>query len=277
MKRAIGFGIWAVVAATLCMPNLVMFAQNAGSGQKSADDLSSSFRCPEDYPSAAAKMAALNEFIRDYTAQFPNKTVRDLLVYRYHLLVSHSCVQTLRYMLAHVSPTAELVRFDGKDYGPKTEEFDPTGKVWTIFFKAKSELSQPDEELIFNFYGWNPPTSPSSIAQAWLNRGDNVHTIWKFEAPDGVTKSPAYFFVSVTTYPGQPFGYVNVTKISSIGPDGTYAVTFSKKIAGKDASEFEKNVRAWILSEEGRAASKAIGYVGVDSSWEKYLVGQSKN
>jgi hypothetical protein len=277
MKRVLAFGIWAVVAAILCMPNLLMFAQSAGSGQKSVDDLSSSFRCPEDYPSAAAKMAALNEFIREYTARFPNKTVRDLLMYRYHLLVLHSCVHTLRYMLAHVSPTAEMIRFDGKDYGPKTEGFDPTNKVWTIFFKEDGKLSQPDEELIFNFYGWNPPTSPSSIASAWLDRGDNVHTIWKFEAPDDLTKSPAYFFVSATTYPGQLFGYVNITKITSAGPNGAYAVTFSKKITGRDASQFDKNVRAWILSEEGKTASKAIGYVGVDSSWERYLAGQPKN
>lgn len=270
-KPMLSLTIFVFAALSIRPANLMAATSVVSPNQQNPDDISSSFQCPENYPSNAAKQTALSEFIREYAARFPHQTVHDMMVYRYHLLVSHSCVQTLRYMLAHVSPTAEMLRFNDQDYGPKAEEFDPTSKVWTVYFKEDgAPQEQPNKELIFNFYGWDPPISPHSIVQAWLNRGDNVHTIWKFEAPDDITKDPAYIVVSETIYPSQPFGYINLTKISSIGT-GAYAVTFSKKVIGSDSAEIEKNIKIWLLSEEGRTTSRAIGYVGTDAIWQAYL------
>src|SRR5579863_10041397 len=59
-------------------------AAQAGSAEGShTTDLSSSFQCPEDYPSNEAKQSALQSFMQAYAAQFPNGTVHDLMLYRY--------------------------------------------------------------------------------------------------------------------------------------------------------------------------------------------------
>jgi hypothetical protein len=246
-------------------------AEGGNPQDHNATDLSSSFRCPEDYPSIEAKQSALRDFMQAYAAKFPNNTVRDLLLYRYRLLVAHSCTQTLQYILAHVSPMTEMIRFLNQDYGPKTEQFNPVTKVWSVLYVKNGK--QPDlaeEELIFNFYGWTPSTSPESVAQAFLNRRDNVQILFWFKAPDDITKSLAYFICSETTYAGQPYGYANISKITSVG-DGAYTVTFSKKVSSTSSADVEHEVKSWVLSEEGRAIAPAIGRVGVDAAWREHL------
>jgi hypothetical protein len=230
--------------------------------------LSRSFRCPEDYPSDEAKRAAVKGFMQAYAATFPNNNVRDMLLFRYRLLVAHSCVQTLKSMLADVSPLSEMLSMEKRDYGPRTEEFDPETKVWTVHFRRDGDPPAfAEEELIFNFYGWKPATSPEAIAQRFINRRDNLRILGKYAAPDDVTKATAYFIVSETLYPGEPDGYVNISKISSVGT-GAYTVTFSKKISGTNVEEKGK---AWFLSEEGQTISRAIDHVGVDPLWEEHF------
>ena len=234
-------------------------------------DLSTTFQCPEDYPSVEAKQSALGNFLQAYAAQFPNATDHDVMLYRYRLLVAHSCNQTLEYMLAHLSPTTEMLRFQNQDYGPKTEEFDPTTKVWSVFYVKDGEKPNvAKEELIFNFYGWEPPTSPESIAKAFMNRSDAGKILGKFGAPDDITKSLAYFVTSETTYPDQPFAYVNISKITSAG-GSAYTVTFAKKVYSTTSAEVDEKVRSWVLSEDGRVTFLAIGRVGVGAGWQEHL------
>jgi len=174
-------------------------------------------------------------------------------------------------MLGHVSPVTEMLRFQNRDYGPKTEEFDATTKIWTVYYMENGE--RPDlaeEELILNFYGWEPPRSPESIAEAFINRSDNVRTLWKFKAPDDLTKAVAYFFLSESAYPKQLYAYANISKITSAGRSA-YSVTFSKKISGTSAADVDHKVRSWLLSEECRVTTIAIGRVGVDASWQEHL------
>ena len=193
------------------------------------------------------------------------------MIFRYRLLVEHSCIQTLKSMLADVSPISEMLRLEDHDFGTKTEEFDPHPKVWTVYFRKDGEPSSlSDEDLIFNFYGWNPSTSPEGIAQALLKPRENLNIIWKFEAPDDLTKAPAYFFISETQYPGEMFGYVNITKISSTG-GGAYAVTLDKKITGTSVVDIDKKCKAWLISEEGKASTTELGHVGVDPTWEQHF------
>jgi hypothetical protein len=260
--------VFVLVGLAIASPRLLA----TGTPQDASNsDLSSSFRCPEDYPSSEAKQAALKEFMRAYAAKFPDNNVRDLMVYRYRLLVAHSCIQALQSMLADVSPFSEMLSLQNRDYGPKTEEFDPATKVWTIYFRKDGEPpALSDQGLIFNFYGWKPATSPEAIAQAFVSRRDNVQILGKFQAPDDVTKAPAYFIVSETVYPGQTFGYVNISKITSVG-SGAYTVTFSKKIAGSTSADAAEKGKAWFLSDEGQKISHAIDRVGVDTAWEEYL------
>ena len=235
---------------------------------EAASALSRSFQCPESYSSDEKKNAALREFMQAYTAAFPNNNVRDLMLFRYRLLVAHTCTQTLKSMLASVSPVSEMLSIQGSNYGPRTEEFNPKTRVWTVRFRADGEpLATTEKELIFNFYGWGSGPTAKAIAEAFVSRRDNVHVLGNFEAPDDITKAPAYFIVSETLYPGESDGYVNISKVSSVG-DGAYTVTFSKKISGTNV---EQSGRAWFLGEEGQGISRAISHVGVDPGWQQYL------
>lgn len=230
-----------------------------------------SFQCPEVFSSNEAKQAALQEFTRAYAGQFPNNNVRDMMLFRYRLLVAHSCVQTLKSMLAAVSPLSEMLRIEDGDFGPKTEEFDPKTKVLTIWFRKNGDPpGLSDEDLILNFYGWKPPTSPDAIASAFINPRENLHIVAKFKAPDDITREPAYFIVSQTLYPGETYGYINISKITSVG-SGTYTVTFDKRIAGTSPAKIEESGRAWLISARGKAISQAVGHVGVDPQWEEHF------
>ncbi len=250
-------------------------AQHVSSGgpenSKSLSDLSNSFQCPEIHSLTEAKQSAVTEFVQAYVAQYPNSTPRDIMLYRYRLLVGHSCFETLRSILAHINPTTEMLLFNNQDYGPKTEEFDPATKVWTVYYKKSREQEEvADEELILNFYGWEPATDSASIARAFIGRRDNIQILGKFQAPDDITKAPAYFIVSETVYPKQTYGYVNISKITSVG-SSTYTVTFSKKISGASSADVDNKTKQWVISEEGKAVFLGVGNVGVDAAWQEYL------
>jgi hypothetical protein len=248
-------------------------AQQKGqtSPQNDADaELSSSFRCPEEYSSDEAKQAAVQEFMKAYAARFPNNNVRDMMLSRYRLLVAHSCNQTLNFMLTDVAPLSEMLRFQTQDFGPKTEEYDSDTKVWSVWFRKNGQPpARSEADVIFNFYGW-PGSSPETIARAFLRPRQDLRIIGKFEAPDDVTKKPAIFVVSETLYPNETYGYVNLSKITSFG-SGTYTVTFAKKLTGDSTAEIERKGVAWFLSEEGKATFDTIGHVGVDRAWEQYF------
>ena len=248
-------------------------ALGAASDDIVSSALSRSFQCPEDYASFEAKQTALQQFIQEYTKNFPNNNLRDMLLFRYRLLVAHSCVQTLNSMLADVSPLSEMLSMQNGNYGPRTEEFDPKTKIWTVHFRKDGEPpALANEELIFNFYGWKPATSTKNIAEAFVNRRDDVRIVGSFEAPDDVTKAPAYFIFSEAIDPGQPEAYIYISKISSVG-GGAYTVTFSKKISGANSEEKGK---AWFVSEEGQSISRAIAHVGVDPHWEEHFAQTTK-
>ncbi len=250
-------------------------ATPAGSQDDAAAQLSRSFRCPEDYSSDSEKKAALHEFMQAYAARFPNNNARDLLLFRYRLLVTHSCVQALNSMLADVGPISEMLHLDNQDFGPKTEEYDPKTTVWTVWFRKDGQTPALSEsDLIFNFYGW-PGPSPESIATTFITPRPNVNILWKFEAPDNLTKKPAYIIVSETLYTDENYGYVNITKITSAG-SGTYAVTLAKKIWGGATAQIADKGKTWFVSEEGQETSRTVGNIGVDASWEQYFARKPK-
>jgi hypothetical protein len=229
------------------------------------------FQCPEALTSNEAKESALREFMRAYAAENPNNSVRDMMSFRYRLLVAHACTQTLISMLATVSPLSETLHIEGRDFGPRTEEFDKNTKVWTVWFRKNGEPpGHSNENVIFNFYGWNPPIAPEVIAKSFVSPRENVQILGRFRAPDDITKQPAYFVVSESLYPGETYGYVSISKITSAG-SSAYTVTFTKVIAGPSTEDVDKKVRAWLISAEGKAFSEAIGHVGVDPDWEQHL------
>jgi hypothetical protein len=250
-------------------------ARPASPQDDAAAQLSRSFRCPEDYFSDNEKRAAVLEFMQAYAARFPNNNVRDLMLFRYHLLVTHSCIQTLNFMLTDVDPIAEMLRLDNQDFGPKTEEYHPKTTVWTVWFRKDGQPPALSESsLIFNFYGW-PGPSPESIATAFISPRQNLSIIGKFEAPDNLTKKPAYFIVSETLYPDENYGYVNITKITSVA-SGTYAVTLARKIWGGATAQIADKGKTWFLSEEGQETSRTVNNIGVDASWEQYFAQKHK-
>jgi hypothetical protein len=229
------------------------------------------FQCPEELSSNEAKQSALQGFTRAYAGRFPNNNVRDMMLFRYRLLVAHSCVQTLKSMLAAISPLSEMLRIEDGDFGPRTEEFNPKTKVLTIWFRKNGEPpGLSDEDLILNFYGWKPPTSPDVIASSFISPRESLHILAKFTAPDDITREPAYFIVSKTFYRGKTYGYINVSKITSVG-SGAYTVTFDNRIAGTSAANIEESGRAWLISARGKAIFQAVGHVGVDPQWEQHF------
>jgi hypothetical protein len=189
------------------------------------------------------------------------------MAYRYQLLVSHSCTRTLQFMLAHISPMAAMVRFNNLDFGPKDEEFDPATRVWTAYFDL---TANGDDGLILNFYGWDPPSSPESIAQAFISPRKSFKVIWKFQAPDDVTKAPAFFIVSETDRSEKGYGYANLSKITS-AETSAYTVTYTKKFPCKSADDLDTKVKAWLLSGQGRAINSELGWVGVSDEWREHL------
>jgi len=266
-----------LVLAGLCVAPAGLPAATPTCSQDDANSpLFGSFRCPEEFTSNEAKQAAVRDFMQAYASRFPNNTVRDMLLFRYRLLVTHSCVQTLNYMLMHVSPDSEMLRVEDRDFGPKTVEFDRKTKVWTVWFRKDGKPPEvSDEDLIFNFYSWKPATSPEAIANAFVSPRENLHILGEFEAPDDITKAPAYFIVSETLYPGETYGYVNISKISSVG-SGAYTVTLAKKITGTSTADIGEKGRVWFISEEGKAITDVVGHVGVDPAWEQYLTQERK-
>jgi hypothetical protein len=164
-----------------------------------------------------------------------------------------------------------MLRLGNSDFGPRTEEFDPKTKVWTVRFTRDGlPSSQSDENLLINFYGWNPPVSPEDVANAYISPRENLHILGKFEAPDDITKTPAYFILSETLYPGEKYGYLNIAKITSVG-SSTYTATFTKVIMGNSTKDIAEKGKAWYLSEEGTAFRDAVNRISVDASWKEHF------
>jgi len=240
--------------------------------QDPSSRLSQSFRCPEEITSNKAKVESLQEFIQTYKAQFPNDTLRDLLLFRYKLLVAHSCIQTLNSMLVAVSPLSIMLRLLGRNFGPSTEAYDSTTKVWTVRYTKDGKPSTiSDEDLVFNFYYWKPPPSAEAIARAFIHQNQNFHIIWKFEAPDEVTKARAFFiwFMQLPSA-GQTEGSIGLSKISSVG-SRAYTVTWMRYVRGVSAAQMDEMTKRWLLSEDGKAMALAVGRIGVDATFEQHF------
>jgi hypothetical protein len=246
--------------------------------------IASSFRCPEELPSDEARKEAVDSFTRQYAAAFPGKTVADLSQFRYQLLVSHHCTQTLANIRTSVSPatptispTTQTFAFEGHSYGPRAEDFDPATGVWTVRFRSDGishtqATSTPPNEILLNFYGWHPATDPKDIAEAYIAPRPNIRILGKFQAPDDLTKRPAFFILSESIYPGEPDAFVNISEITSLGT-GAYAVTFSHFVPGANAEQRGKD---WYLSPEGHAVAAAIGHIAVDPAWEQHFASTPK-
>jgi len=142
--------------------------------QLSSDTLSSSFICPEDLsvhdlPDVYAK------FISDYQKLYPNSTVAQMMTYRFRLLVSHSCNQSLENQLQNVDPVySPMLRFTGKDFGPQTLEFSSDTKVWTAYYPLGGQgLENPDEIRFRQLHNFDrhpprPQAGDPSIRLGWI-------------------------------------------------------------------------------------------------------------
>jgi hypothetical protein len=234
------------------------------------------FRCPESFSTEAEKEAAVRSFMDDYRSAHPDKTVRDLMIDRYRALVEHDCSQTLAYMTAHISPIAEEVRFDSRDFLHDTTEFDPATRVWTVYFDPVSPSDQEHvDELVLNLYGWNPAPLPTDIAKAFVSPRQNIIILSTFAAPDNGSKDLFYYVVSLNMIPSRSYGYVNLTRIGPVA-GSAFAVTYGRKFQAHSADELLAKAKAWLLSDTGKAIQKEVSQVGVNSDWQTALAGRSQ-
>lgn len=244
------------------------FGQAANS---SGPKIAKMFPCPEQLTSDTERRESLDSFLKAYTAQNPNASVRDAMLARDQLLVSNHCTQALDYMLGHISAIAQMLRFNDRSYDRAETEFDASTHVWTVYFDPENvQPDLADRGLIINFYNWNPPSSAADIAQALGENRGSTTSIYKFQAPDEITKLPAYFIVSEAIHADRGYGYANISKVSPLG-SGAYAVTYDQKISGKNALEIEMKIRNWLMTDEAKKIEKVIASVGVDRDWQDAL------
>lgn len=95
-----------VLAAALL--TVVVAASSAGGGSSAAaagpvaamddDAFSASFRCPESLPTVEQKQQALRDYFDWVGARHGDWTVKQVLDYRYRLLTSHRCAETLQHI-----------------------------------------------------------------------------------------------------------------------------------------------------------------------------------
>ena len=186
--------------------------------EEAASALSASFRCPEDYSSDEAKRAAVRVFTNGYVTRFPNNNIRDMMLFRHHLLVEHTCVQTLKSILAHVSPLSYMVSMQNRDDGPRTESFHPETRVWTVYFRRGWRTGGHfgrGADLQFLRLG-NLQSHPARSQRLSSTGATNAQIVGKFEAPDELKKAPAYYIVSESLYPADR-AVICISKISSVG------------------------------------------------------------
>lgn len=259
---------------------LVIYLPNQNKQTSTTSTLSSSFVCPENYQTAQDMTNATVKFIADYQKEFPQSTLGDLEIYRYHLLVSHSCKETLSNVLTNVSPMNLMVRFQNKDFGPQKTEFTKDTNVLSSYLTLNRQLlTSPEEELIFNFYlenVWSTGTiSAEHVAQVVANsygQSNDSKVIYKFTAPDPLTKNPDYVIYSYISTPQENYSYVYITKISSV-QNSVFSVTYAKKISDTDSKNLENDVNAWVLGDTKatNGVSTQLINVNVSNDWLSYL------
>ncbi len=156
----------------------------------------------------------------------------------------------------------------GETFSRREQELDPATNVWTVYFDPENTLpAGASDGLILNFYGWDPPTEPSVVAQAFVRRAGDSQIIFKFQAPDEVTHKPAFFIISKAMHLDRGYGYLNISKITSVG-SAAYAVTFDRRFPGKDAAAIDQAIKQWLLTPEAHTVQNALGTLSMDTDWE---------
>jgi hypothetical protein len=100
-----GFGrlaLAAAIASGYCLPSSRASADTETAVQLRQVDAASdeqydaAFRCPESFGSDEERRQALMDYMNWALARHPHWTVKQVLDYRYDLLVRHRCTETLR-------------------------------------------------------------------------------------------------------------------------------------------------------------------------------------
>ncbi len=177
----------------------------------------------------------------------------------------------------NIKPDNIIIKFVGKDFGPQSIIFDNDTKIWSVFYVLNDQgINDPSEEIIFNFYFktlLGDQITPEFIARTFINSGISILGA-PFTAPDSITKELNY---CITSYSSKPkYGYVNVTRISSIA-ENVFAITYSKKMVGT-AEKLLNNINYWIVKdfESDDGAMIELTRLGLDASWVDYLINKSK-
>ncbi|OHA18890.1 MAG: hypothetical protein A2836_00680 [Candidatus Taylorbacteria bacterium RIFCSPHIGHO2_01_FULL_45_63] len=254
------------------------------------------FKCPGKYQTSQEYLEDLAKWIRVESDKNPKLSSDELLVLRNDEFNKHNCSPspwsyefseipfgqqttnpTIEFneksSVVNVTPTDKTIKFLGKEYGPYVSKNDNYTKVRNVHYPLVGQTTGvADEEISLNFYlqgVWaDEEFSSSDFANQFVNgsqeNGDNILT--HFEAPDPTTRDPAFFIVSSAVYPEDGYGYVFLSKITSIGSD-TYSVLFAKKLIG--TKDLNDKISKWAV-ENGAPYLTAVGNINPDSSWLKF-------
>ncbi|MFH1182740.1 MAG: hypothetical protein V1690_00565 [Candidatus Moraniibacteriota bacterium] len=201
------------------------------------------FTCPGEYDSSEQYVNELFQFI----SENKDLSTEELMRKRQDLLIANGCEWALFNMHSEGVMDSKI-EFAGEEFSPPTRNvYEETG-VRSVFYPLSGQKAgEADEEIVFNFYlqgiwGKKLFTSRDVANVIADSEGvNNTHIIYKFEAPDEISKKPAFFFFTSYT-PDKNTGYINMTKITQIGDD-VYSITFSKKILD---TEMEQNFEDWF-------------------------------
>lgn len=254
----------------------------------------SEFKCPSEYETAEKYTEDLAKWIRKSTDANPGITGDELLALRDKKLGNHRCrpspwgneldgasdsqrtaSSSVEFNetsgVFNVSPRDKIIKFGDKSYGPYITKQDLYTGVRSVYYPLLGQKTvEADEEVILNFYiqgVWADEVfTARDFANQFVNGSENDgdYILDHFEAPDPVTKEPAFYIVSYAIYPDLEYGYVFLSKITSIKND-VYSVLLSKKFVGTEM-DLKNKMTEW-LEKEGDYYQTVVADIKPDNSW----------
>jgi hypothetical protein len=169
-------------------------------------------------------------------------------------------------------PSKSPIRFVGNNYDFSEGDFDCQTRVGYVYYTLNGSTSDnPDGQIFIDYYFQGVYNDNPFTAEDVANNTSNGNFVVesRFEAPDPISKKPAYFLVASSVDQDGINGRVTIMKFADIGED-VYSAVFSKRINSKGMDSYEA-VEKW-LADKVKTYGDALGNIGPDDSWLNYFL-----